>query len=906
MSSVHIINHTHWDREWFLTHEYTTAWIPALVESLSGLAAANNSYEFLFDGQTLVVEDLLATKPEHELVIGDLIKSNALTIGPVYSQPDWRMVSGELHLRNLLYGIGDAQSLGGNPTVAWLVDTFGHISQAPQLLELVGIDSAFVWRGVPQMTPLFTWKGSDGTEIPTVDLFSGYRNLYGVTKTPAIAVKRLVAEVEKLAPVYGDLPIPLFDGYDLDTEPEDPARYYEDLSIPEWISMQPSSPRAYLDAVLPFIEDAPTINGELLSGKFGSTFPGSLSSRTYLKLLHHDAEIALHRRVEPLATLGAAMGAEYDERELERRSRELLQNGVHDCICGVSIDQVHERMERSYQQILGWAAEREASYTSKILSGFASGWYSVATHAMATDSTQRIGNQVYLVRTDGVGVRPVEEPSVASVAAPSEVPFRWSNPHFDAVVDRNGLTIDGIPGQGRIVVRRDHGDTYSSEPAEVLGTLGSDGPIAVSRSEHDAEVTFDVALSAPQIGIDVTASMTLRFDHTPLIGIRIDLDSSGTGFRADVHFDSGIETDTVFAGMPFDIVDRVHQDHDLLGADLSHEMQSILMGQRETGLVDEFPFHDFVGVSSEDRTWAVLARGNRSYSSSASGGTSVALRRSAEWLALTGLERRIGDAGPAMYVPGARCERRVKHQLAIAVISGERSRSELLAYNEAFQNSPLIAEVTEGTGTARSWSVLSEQLPLSSLAMVDGEAVARLFNPNEDPHRLSTTRAMRSPRGANAGDDTTVGPKKIASFKVALEPPDTSGSGAVRLLNPTHSRVGKSRSKPDPRELVGLRERIEVLESQLADNAATLLDAQDDEVYRLTHKEYVLQREQLELRLSLELNERLANSTSEVSIPDDADPVIADLGWALNELRVKRRIYDYVVQALPPPPERSL
>lgn len=898
MTSVHIINHTHWDREWFLTHEYTTAWIPALVDSLSGLASENDGYQFLFDGQTLVVEDLLATRPEHEESLRDLIKTDALTIGPVYSQPDWRMVSGELLLRNLMFGVSDAKALGGDPKVAWLVDTFGHVSQAPQLLALAGIDAAFVWRGVPQMTPLFRWKGSDGTEIPTIDLFSGYRNLYGVTKTPAIAVERLVAEVDKLAPVYDGLPIPLFDGYDLDTEPEDPARYYEALSVPASITITPSSPRAYVEAVLPALAAAPTICGELLSGKFGSTFPGSLSSRTYLKLLHNDAEVALHRRAEPLAALAAARGADYDESGFGRRSRELLQNGVHDCICGVSIDQVHERMERSYKQILEWAAESDVSSIGTILNGFAPGWYSVTTHAMRTDSSHRIGSEVYRIQTDGVGVLPIEQPSPAYEQESSAEPFLWSNPHFSAVVDSDGLSIDGIPGQARIIVRRDAGDTYSSEPGDVLGALCPLGPLIVSRSEFDAAVSFDVALSAPAEAIEVTATITLRFDHTPVIGATIELDSSGTAFRADLHFETGIACDAVVAGMPFDMVERPHQDNDLLGVELDPAMESILMGQRETGVVDEFPFHDFIAVEGTDRTWAVLARGNRSYSSDHRGGVSVALRRSAEWLALTGLEHRVGDAGPAMYVPGARCERQVRHELAVVVLSGDRARSELLRHNEVFQNPPVVAQVIGGSGEATRWSVLAEDLPLTSLAMADGELVARLFNPTEQPYELREPRPRRSLRGVDVGRELIVVPKEIVTIGLQLDPPVSSTAAEVRILNPTRRRVGESRSRPDPAELAALGDRIESLRSELAVNEVALFDASGDETYRLTHREYVLRREQLELELSLELNERLLRSTGEVSIPDEIDPEIAKLGWALNELRVKRRIYDYVVQSL--------
>ncbi len=50
--------------------------------------------------------------------------------------------------------------------------------------------------------------------------------------------------------------------------------------------------------------------------------------------------------------------------------------------------------------------------------------------------------------------------------------------------------------------------------------------------------------------------------------------------------------------------------------------------------------------------------------------------------------------------------------------------------------------------------------------------------------------------------------------------------------------------------------------------------------------------------MSLELNRRLAASDDVVSIPDEIDPEIARLGRELNRLRVDRRIYDYVVQAL--------
>lgn len=903
MPRAHIINHTHWDREWFLTHEYTTAWIPALIDSLEDLAAENPDYEFLFDGQSLVIEDLMRTRPEYHDRVAALIGKGNLAIGPVYSQPDWRMVSGELHMRNLEYGVGDAEAFGGRADVAWLVDTFGHISQAPQMLRQAGVEAAYVWRGVPQMTPVFTWAGPDGTELPAIDLFGGYRNLYGITKTAEIAVDRLVAEVAKLAPAYGDLPIPLFDGYDLDTEPEDPVRYYETLDVPEDIEVVASSPRAYVDAVLPHLDGAPTIRGELLSGKFGSTFPGSLSSRTYLKLLHHDAEVALHRRVEPLAALAAAAGvADWDGERYEALSRELLQNGVHDCLCGVSIDQVHERMERSYRQIVDFADERQQDLAGALLDGFTPGRYAVSTAAWPMHTVLRIADAAVEIDTAGIGVGPVVASEPVETLEQQVDTFRFTNAHYDAVADpTNGLTVDGRPIL-RLSVVADAGDTYSSEPGETLGALESDGPLVlVDRTAVDEKVRMPMRWTNGHI--DVRAVVEARFDQGPVIHLAVELDSDGTGFRVDAHFESGVSTTTAHASMPFDVVERPHEDRDLFGHDVDPAMAAILMGQRETGRVTEFPMHDFVALSSDEHTAAVLAKGVRSYRTDATGTITVTLRRAAEWLALTGLQLRSGDAGPMMYVPTARSERRIVHRLGYVRLAGSIDECGLHAINEGFHNPPLVVDVAEGPEDGpTTWNVFTATLPMTGLRRNDaGETVVRLWNPHGEAITLPDALALRSMRNADLGSTSELRPRQIVSVAVAVpERPATIASSRVDVVAPLERRGGSSRSIPALDELTGLDAKIEQLTVELGEAVAAIDAATGTDRWLATHRQYVIERELLELRLSRELNQRLRDSVAEVSIPDEADPIIAELGADLNDLRVKRRIYDYVVQALAP------
>ncbi len=901
MTDVHLINHTHWDREWFLTHEYTTAWVPALIESLTKLAEQNPAYEYLFDGQTLAIEDLLGNHPGDRERVRRLIAAGNVTIGPCYSQPDWRMVSGELHVRNLQHGLADAASLGGRPDVAWLVDTFGHISQAPQLLAQIGLRAAYVWRGVPVMHPVFRWTGSDGTELTTIDLFGGYRNLYGITNTPDIAVHRLVAETDKLAPHYNGLPVPLFDGYDLDTEPEDPARYYEDLDVPSTINLIASSPSSYVDAIQSHVATAPALHGELISGKYGSTFPGSLSARTYLKVQHHDCELSLHRRVEPVLAIAATVGHRVDREELERASRTLLQNGVHDCICGVSIDQVHERMERSYRAILARGNELVESAASAIFDGFAPGRYALSTSTVASSSVQRVAGDAALVETNGYEITRVERSdSVRSIERPVEV-FSWHNDHFDLVVDRTGFHVAGSADPLlRLVVRRDDGDTYSSEPGDMLGELHLDGEV-VHVDESDLDATVRTTWRFESDELSVSAVVDARFDSGPLVDLTMALDSTGVGFRLDAHVATGLASPTVHAGMPFDVVERTHDDDDLFEFDIDPALAAVLMGQREVDWVTEFPFHDFVAMHDDAATRAVLAKGPRAYRSQADGTISIALRRSVEWLAKTGLRLRSGDAGPAMYVPGARCERTVTHRLAVAFLSGPLEKSGLAALNDAWQNPPMLVDVDGGAGSGTDWSLASFGAPTTAtVPQPDGRFALRVFNPSNIDHELGHQIERVALSGEPLPPTDRLSPKEIATLPVSVPSlPTSDGTARVTVLNPFVERVPRTRVVPTDGPMQTLRERIAELEGELVDTRATLAENEDrTERYFLQHREYVLDRERLEMALSLELNERRAATDDEVSIPDDPDPVIAELGADLNDLRVKRRIFDYVVQAL--------
>ncbi|MDX1523209.1 MAG: hypothetical protein R3264_16400, partial [Anaerolineae bacterium] len=570
-TTVHIINHTHWDREWFLTSIYTSQWIPGLIDKIESLAAENPNFKYLFDGQTLVIEDLLNIAPEYETKVRRLIENDNLIIGPYYCQPDWQLTGGELLIRNLRYGRQDMRQHGGSNHVGWLVDTFGHISQSPQLHRMFGLKAVFVWRGVPQLNPYFQWQGSDGQKLLTINLFGGYRNLYGITHAPEVAITRLVAEVDKLGPYYPTPDIPLFDGYDLEEDPEDPMQFYrQHLSdLPDNIGLQESAPHLFAQTISTNLADAPTLAGELNSGKYGATFPGTFSARTYLKIMQRDCEQWLFQRAEPLAVLARLKGRAYPTQQYEAWARLLLQNSVHDCLCGVSIDQVHEKMEYHYRQVHQAAQEDVQHSLAYILRDFAPGDFAVSTNPLVYDGWLPVGDRLYPIKTSGVGVWPVGEAVPIETVNERVDSFHWQNDHYAATVQPDGSVQLGQAKLGYLVVSDEVGDTYSDELGPRRQICRGEGLVIEQRGEQHVILRYESKLAWD--GVEVTATIRLIFDSSPLLRWQVDLASRGTDFRVDMVFETA-QAGEIYAGMQFDVVRRPVADTDLLPRQLEPTM----------------------------------------------------------------------------------------------------------------------------------------------------------------------------------------------------------------------------------------------------------------------------------------------------------------------------------------------
>lgn len=105
--TVHIISHTHWDREWFLNSPFTNEWLVGFFNSLFNMLEKEPEYRFILDGQTLMIEDYLEelekqgkNKTKYIEKIKKYAAEKRLLPGPYYLQPDWQLVSSESLVRN--------------------------------------------------------------------------------------------------------------------------------------------------------------------------------------------------------------------------------------------------------------------------------------------------------------------------------------------------------------------------------------------------------------------------------------------------------------------------------------------------------------------------------------------------------------------------------------------------------------------------------------------------------------------------------------------------------------------------------------------------------------------------------------------------------------------------------------
>ena len=177
-NKVHVVPHSHWDREWYFTTSRSKIYLMKDFKDVLDTLERNSEFKyFMIDAQASLLDDYLKWSPKDEERIKSLVQKGKLIIGPWYTQTDQLVISGESIVRNLYYGIERCKEFGNYMRVGYVPDSFGQSAQMPQIYNGFGIKDSLFWRGVSDDMVDFTefnWKGSDGTTAFAVQIPFGY------------------------------------------------------------------------------------------------------------------------------------------------------------------------------------------------------------------------------------------------------------------------------------------------------------------------------------------------------------------------------------------------------------------------------------------------------------------------------------------------------------------------------------------------------------------------------------------------------------------------------------------------------------------------------------------------------------------------------------------------------------
>ena len=324
--NVHVIPHSHWDREWYMPFEYHRAYLVKLIDNCMELFEKDKDFmSFHLDGHTALIEDYLEIKPENKDKIEKYIKEGKFAAGPWYVLQDEFLTSSEANVRNLLVGMDIAEKFGKVTRIGYFPDSFGNAGQMPQLMKQAGMKAIVFGRGVKptganneisdgdsyasQFSELY-WKSPDGSTLPAILFANWYSN--GM-ELPADGNEErwnnILSNAERFAST-GELL--LMNGCDHQPVQKNLSKALEEArkKYPDYNFIHSDFERYADDLIKVLPENLACIQGELIGqdtdGWFGLV--NTCSSHVDLKVANCKCEILLENVAEPLSVISSELG----------------------------------------------------------------------------------------------------------------------------------------------------------------------------------------------------------------------------------------------------------------------------------------------------------------------------------------------------------------------------------------------------------------------------------------------------------------------------------------------------------------------------------------------------------------------------------------------------------------------
>ncbi|EOZ9389951.1 mannosylglycerate hydrolase [Enterobacter cancerogenus] len=373
VSRVHITPHMHWDREWYFTTEESRILLVNNMEEILTRLEQDDAWKYyVLDGQTAVLEDYFAVKPENRPRVRALVQAGKLIIGPWYTQTDTTLVSAESIVRNLMYGIRDCMAFGEPMKIGYLPDSFGMSAQLPHIYNGFGITRTLFWRGCSERHGTdkteFLWQSTDGSEVTAQVLPLGYAIGKYLPEDEAGLRKRLDSYFDVLEKASVTKEILLPNGHDQMPLQQNIFAVMDKLrEIYPQREFVMSRFEEVFDRIDAHRDQLATLKGEFIDGKYMRVHRTIGSTRMDIKIAHARIENKIINILEPLATLAWSLGFEYHHGLLEKMWKEILKNHAHDSIGCCCSDKVHREIVARFALAEDMADNLTRFYMRKIV-----------------------------------------------------------------------------------------------------------------------------------------------------------------------------------------------------------------------------------------------------------------------------------------------------------------------------------------------------------------------------------------------------------------------------------------------------------------------------------------------------------------------------------------------------------
>ena len=378
--TLHIIPHSHWDREWYLPFEKHRVRLIELFDRLIEVMEQNEDYTYYhMDGQYIVIEDYLEIRPQMRDRLLALVRAGRIQVGPWYILQDEYLTSGEANVRNMLYGIKLCREIGAEPVeTGYFPDAFGNISQAPQIVRGFGFDNAVFGRGLNDVgadnkivkengitKSEILWRSPDGSEVMGVMFAGWYSNANELPSDPEAlrqTLANLVGQTTRFAMTDHLLGMNGCDHQPIQTDLHKVIALANEVQ--DEVVVKQSNFKDYIEELRPYRDTFPVFEGEINGQLSAGACPliCTASAHVDIKQKNHDVQHLLERIAEPAGMIAKLGGGEYSSDLFLYAWKKLMQNHPHDSICSCSCDEIYEEMKTRFAKSAACGEElRDAS-----------------------------------------------------------------------------------------------------------------------------------------------------------------------------------------------------------------------------------------------------------------------------------------------------------------------------------------------------------------------------------------------------------------------------------------------------------------------------------------------------------------------------------------------------------------